>query len=421
MEKFNFPKFVKIAVVRFIEESPYALSIDRNKTIFTEDARLISFLSETIGFKYEIVMPEDGKYGQLLPNGTWNGLIGLLQRREADLAFSRLTISYERFKAFRFSYPYLLAPQTFMSDALEYLPNSYRIMQSFSISVWVSVVISLFVMLVILPPFKTKKNEKQSMLLIIYQALLSYPTRLKSRKLSTKLFMISWIIGGIFLTQAYKAVLLSFLTLPMLSGIRNSIELAEATDDNTFKCSTYEGSYIIDIFLNSEEEKWRKIGECLKRSNMLTSDAERFLLPRTYKKAFIGQAVHLKSYENDYFLWSDSFMFDPCGIGMRNAFCCKDVLDNTIHRMMAGGLLQKLEADELFMRAKGKRKNKNPKDERKIKALQLEDLSAAFVLLFIGYTSAFVVLVAENLMCSILWRNRHRVRKLKQKKNIPET
>lgn len=39
---------------------------------------VLDALAKILGFKYDIYQVGDGKYGSLLPNGSWNGMIGEL-------------------------------------------------------------------------------------------------------------------------------------------------------------------------------------------------------------------------------------------------------------------------------------------------------------------------------------------------------
>jgi len=41
---------------------------------------MLQRLSETVGFRYQIRLVSDGKYGSQRPDGTWNGMIGELTR-----------------------------------------------------------------------------------------------------------------------------------------------------------------------------------------------------------------------------------------------------------------------------------------------------------------------------------------------------
>ncbi|XP_063585895.1 glutamate receptor ionotropic, delta-1-like [Penaeus indicus] len=72
---------------------------------YTFSGNLIEFfdiLSEILGVCYEIVIPQVGNYGHLLSNGTWTGLIGMMNRSEADLC-SQAAITPETYEALDYS------------------------------------------------------------------------------------------------------------------------------------------------------------------------------------------------------------------------------------------------------------------------------------------------------------------------------
>ncbi|XP_037786584.1 glutamate receptor ionotropic, delta-1-like [Penaeus monodon] len=46
----------------------------------------MAIIAKYMGVCYEWVVPNDGLYGYMLPNGTWTGMLGLVNRSEADMA-----------------------------------------------------------------------------------------------------------------------------------------------------------------------------------------------------------------------------------------------------------------------------------------------------------------------------------------------
>ena len=59
---------------------------------------LATSLQPALNFTMEIAIEESGIYGQLLDNGTWLGLVGRLDRREADISIMDFSITETRSK-----------------------------------------------------------------------------------------------------------------------------------------------------------------------------------------------------------------------------------------------------------------------------------------------------------------------------------
>lgn len=68
--------------------------------------KLYSTLNRNLGFTYELVRVEDGKWGTL-DNGKWNGLISELVNRKTDMVLTSLMINAEREAVVDFSEPFM--------------------------------------------------------------------------------------------------------------------------------------------------------------------------------------------------------------------------------------------------------------------------------------------------------------------------
>ncbi|KAJ8675501.1 hypothetical protein QAD02_011287 [Eretmocerus hayati] len=66
---------------------------------------LIHRLSEMMDFEYDLVVPEDGSFGEKV-NGVWNGLVGDLAKGQTDIAVGALTMTSEREEVIDFVAPY---------------------------------------------------------------------------------------------------------------------------------------------------------------------------------------------------------------------------------------------------------------------------------------------------------------------------
>ncbi|KAF8778043.1 putative glutamate receptor like protein [Argiope bruennichi] len=67
------------------------------------EGKFLQVVLDALGTEYDVVIPEDRLFGSLLPNGSWSGMVGMVRRGEADLAFTYLSITEERMKVVNFS------------------------------------------------------------------------------------------------------------------------------------------------------------------------------------------------------------------------------------------------------------------------------------------------------------------------------
>ncbi|GIY44646.1 hypothetical protein CEXT_65851 [Caerostris extrusa] len=74
---------------------------------------LLQIVLEAQRIQYEIVVSKDISFGKALPDGNFTGMIGMVQRGEADLAGGYLIMNEVRSKAIDFSIRYLLEETTF--------------------------------------------------------------------------------------------------------------------------------------------------------------------------------------------------------------------------------------------------------------------------------------------------------------------
>lgn len=92
-------------------------------TLETREMFMNSFvflLLEALNTPYQILFSDSG--GVLLENGSWTGLIGMLNRSEIDLAMVNLFMSDKRNEAVHFAYPFNLDDLTFITRKPKYHP-----------------------------------------------------------------------------------------------------------------------------------------------------------------------------------------------------------------------------------------------------------------------------------------------------------
>ncbi|GIX77054.1 uncharacterized protein CEXT_633251 [Caerostris extrusa] len=112
-----------------------------------------------LGIPYNLVFPEDGLLGEEISPGNWTGMMGLIQRGEADLAFTHLPINYQRTKLVDFSRYYCMEEYTFVSQYPETTKSAFTFLHPFNLPIWTCIIVSLVIVSVC---FAMLKNGTRS-------------------------------------------------------------------------------------------------------------------------------------------------------------------------------------------------------------------------------------------------------------------
>ncbi|XP_011559269.3 glutamate receptor 1 [Plutella xylostella] len=111
---------------------------------------LLDLIAKELGIKYELHLAKDGSYGNADTNG-WDGLIGELDRKEADIALAPIVVTDERGKVVDFSVPFL----TFnypgkTSKTPKQLADTFSFLRPLSKEIWLCVLFSFFAVSIVL-------------------------------------------------------------------------------------------------------------------------------------------------------------------------------------------------------------------------------------------------------------------------------
>ena len=102
---------------------------------------LIEIAKET-NMTFELHLVHDGKYGEELRNGSWNGMIGELMRGQADIAIAPLTISSERQRVVDFTKPYMDVGVSIMMRIQEKEKNMFSFLIPLQTDIWMCIILS---------------------------------------------------------------------------------------------------------------------------------------------------------------------------------------------------------------------------------------------------------------------------------------
>ncbi|XP_037778390.1 glutamate receptor ionotropic, delta-2-like isoform X1 [Penaeus monodon] len=90
-ETFRFRDEVSLEIA--VEDGPYSTVVEDTTSSSGISVRgpmehVLGILTQSLNFTYTLVRPPDRGFGVELPNGSWNGMIGLVARNQADIGLS---------------------------------------------------------------------------------------------------------------------------------------------------------------------------------------------------------------------------------------------------------------------------------------------------------------------------------------------
>nr|AWJ68203.1 putative ionotropic glutamate receptor kainate-like 6 [Hirudo verbana] len=233
-------------------------------------------IAHLVGFDYKIQLVADGKYGEKMANGTWNGMVGELTRKEADVAVAPLTITSIRERVIDFSKPFMnLGISIMIKKPEKQKPGVFSFMDPLSYKIWMCIIFSyLGVSTVLFFVSRFSPNEWQiedsvhgptyvndfTILNSLWFALGAFMRRgceVCPRSLSGRIVGSAWWFFTLIIISSYTANLAAFLTIErMLTPIKNADDLAKQTE---ILYGTLDGGSTQTFFRTSKIQVYEKM------------------------------------------------------------------------------------------------------------------------------------------------------------------
>ncbi|XP_078382294.1 glutamate receptor ionotropic, kainate 2-like [Oculina patagonica] len=411
-------KIFKIVVV---ENAPYVMEKKHVDGSFLYEGYCIDLLNELarhLKFTYEIYTSPDGLYGAETENGTWDGSIGELMSKRADIAVAELAITEEREKVVDFTVPYmhytedLLMKKASSSRSIDLL----QFMNPFDNYVWITILaIVLFISVAVFvlnyfSPYGYKDDNGQGTseeLNFFNSAWFAFASILQQgadntpRSLSGRILTGSYWFCILILVSTYTANLAAFLTV---KNAQHPIRNLEDIVDSPYKVAVVESSSQYELFKTSQYEPYRKIWHKIQKENTIvknTSEGVQWVREKDefvfiYDRPFLRYVAHLQPCD----LTTVSGLALAKGLALAFQENDPHVDDFTL------AILRLHENDFLnsLRRKWWETNNECPKEQETMLSqtrIDLMSMLGVYVVLGVGIVVAFLTLIAE-----ILWKRR---------------
>ncbi|XP_067121496.1 glutamate receptor ionotropic, delta-2-like [Centruroides vittatus] len=251
---------------------------------------------QKLGFRYILAKPVDD---------TWNEMGVKLQKKEADMAYISLFMTYDRFSVMDFSSPLMCPSVSFIVKAPEKFPNWSSIIKPFTIQIWIvlfftSLGFGLILHKVIEHDFIADEIKiywpRRKIFWNLFCTFVYEGIQLNDiRRFPSRLLIGIWLLSVFVLISSYSGTLMSFMTYPTIEPVPKDFdELAKAVQRGEYSCGIAPATAIWNTIKVSKSGNAKILRDHIIENNNLVKSAEAVKLVLQKRFAFIAVLKFLK-------------------------------------------------------------------------------------------------------------------------------
>ncbi|GFR22043.1 glutamate receptor ionotropic, delta-2 [Trichonephila clavata] len=400
MKNLHFPSKIKVAIVQ-LKNVFTSEKVDGKYVLGGVEGKMLNVLAEKLNFRYEILTSPNGQYGSRNANGTWDGIIGLIQSGIADMGFGALSVSEERSEVVDFSLAYNAFQRSFATKEPSQMPKVTAFTYPYSLNVWILYGLMILAVTVLFQRIMFRKATLLGSFLSVLGSIFTQAIENVRDSPWRRILFGLWMTIAAVMTFLYNINFLSFLTMPEKVPVPKSFEeLSKAVLNGKYKCLTPIGTIDRELLLGSDIDYMAKLGEAIEKNDWkysyskdfgdLFDDSVAIITSRISLQFFFGAPPYIRvKMSDEYFgIWN-------MGIALKKGFCCSEQLNDVLLRIISGGLYEEWFEMQVFAETLHKRL-KLQHEELEFQ-LTLQDLKLPFFVLFVGLAFAFGVFLFEVL------------------------
>ncbi|KAK4323237.1 hypothetical protein Pmani_006021 [Petrolisthes manimaculis] len=200
------------------------------------DAFMLEVIAKKLNFTYDLVMPEDGQWGNLKEKGVWGGVLGDVQFRRVNFSLC-LIMLVERVRAADFTRMYFPDPMSFVTLKSRPKPPWQKIITPFQSEVWVMTVCSVvggmllyYVISVTQADLDNSKLGSSHVFIYMFGSFVSQTVLDIPWLSSGRVFLGFWLLHGLLVTTYYKTSLTGTLAVPFASPTLDTLQQLLSSD-----------------------------------------------------------------------------------------------------------------------------------------------------------------------------------------------
>ncbi|XP_059506171.1 glutamate receptor ionotropic, delta-2 isoform X3 [Stegostoma tigrinum] len=431
---------VMLRVVTLPEEPFVMVSeniLGRTKKYYGFSIDVLDALSSYLGFKYEIYVAPDHKFGSQQPDGNWNGLIGELAFKRADVGISALTITPERESVVDFTTRYMDYSVGFLLKKAERTVDMFACLAPFDFSLWACItgtviLVGLLVYLLNwLNPPRLQMGSVTSTTLynsmwFVYGSFVQQGGEVPYTTLATRMMMGVWWLFALIVISSYTANLAAFLTINRIeNSIQSLQDLSKQTDipyGTVMESAVYEHVRVkgMNPFErdNMYAQMWRMINRGNGTETSVKDSQEGIRRVKAGNYAFVWDVavleyIALNSPDCSLFTVGNTLPDRGYGIALQHGSPYRDIFSQRILELLQHGDLDILK-HKWWPKTAQCDIYSSSRAQQKGSAFDLASFAGVFCILAAGIILACLIAIVEN------WWNRRKGSRVPSKEEDKE-
>ncbi|KAK4323243.1 hypothetical protein Pmani_006026 [Petrolisthes manimaculis] len=257
-------------------------------------ARILGVMSSWLNFTYTF-KSATSDWGERLENGSWNGMLGQVQRGEAHLVINYFTITHERAQDFDYSVSYFTEGFGVMLRDPPPLPHWQSILYPYTGVVWAAVG-GIVILVTFAYYFVNIRDLSLSVVvsfLIVLQSFMNQSVSQEPRVWVSRGLLGLWLLATWVLRVSYTSNLMAFLTVPVLQPPLTKLEQLAA--DNRRLCMLDYGEFVPEALATSTHPILARLGtklDLVPTDGSLTYEGEEHCV----EMVVAGTHAHVETY-----------------------------------------------------------------------------------------------------------------------------
>lgn len=145
----GFPKHLRIASINNTSNPKYYLT-----------RKLTEYLSQALQLSYDMQFSNDQEYGRPLEDGTWTGVVGMLQRGKSDITLDPIAFTEGQSKVVTLGYPFTFTYPTFVTNQPKVIHDRLAVVNTFTRQTWITLGLTFFIVRLTMYLFLRKISVK---------------------------------------------------------------------------------------------------------------------------------------------------------------------------------------------------------------------------------------------------------------------